>query len=132
MESPILPTPPSDYPYIIVLLVAFLSVGLIVIGFGARTYLAYRDKREAEDKAYRDDQIKRQTEHWEKESAARDAFRVAFEARQDKRFDKIESDTSTFFRDLEAELSALKGENSALRQDFAGLKKDFEHFQKGK
>ena len=132
MESPLLPTPPQDYPYIIVLLVAFLSVGLAVIGFGARTYLSYRDKRESEDKAYRDEQLKRQTEHWEKESAARDAFRVAFESRQDKRFDKIEADTATFFRDLEAEFSSLKGENSALRQELAGLKKDFEHFQKGK
>lgn len=132
MESPLLPQPPVGSPYILELLVGLLSLCAIVAGYLYREHNIYRNAREKTDRADRDEQIKLQTEHWEKESAARDAFRVAFEARQDKRFDKIEADTSTFFRDLEAEFSTLKGEYSALRQDFAGLKKDFEHLQKGK
>lgn len=91
MESPLLPSPPADYGYLVPLLVGLLSLGLLVIGYGVRQYIGYRDTREAEDHKYRDEQVARQEAHWKAESEARNAFRAAFEQRSIADFAELES-----------------------------------------
>ncbi len=116
MEIPTIPQAPADYGYLVTVLVAFLSLGSVLAILGVRNYLAYRDRREADDKAYRDEQTKLQQAQWERESAARDAFRKSFEERQDKRFDTLESDAEAFSGEIQGILKAQQEQISQLKQ----------------
>lgn len=115
MEIPTIPQAPSDYGYLVTVLVAFLSLGIVCAILGVRGYISYRDKREADDKAYRDEQIRLQQEQWKRESEARDAFRRSFEERQDKRFDTLESDADAFHDEIQAILKTQQDQISQLK-----------------
>ena len=115
MEIPTLPQAPADYGYLVTVLAALLSMGIIGVVIGIRSYLSYRDRREAEDKAYRDEQIKLQQAQWQRESEARDAFRRSFEERQDKRFDQLESDADAFHDEIQAILKTQQDQITQLK-----------------
>lgn len=121
MESPILPTPPTGTPYIIEFLVGLLSLCLIVAGYLYRDHSKYRDKREADDKAYREQQLAEQKLHWKEESEARNRFRSAFEQNTTERFEQLERDARDYNGQLRAIIDAQQAQIHALGKELDRL-----------
>jgi hypothetical protein len=121
MEIPALPQPPSG-DYSLQILATLGTILLLSIGFGIREYLRYRDKRESEDKEFRDKQIALQQAQYDKESDKRDKFRAAFEATTNERFDEIGTDAKTFANEIRDIIKAQQDQISALKLELAELK----------
>jgi hypothetical protein len=131
-QLPQLPVPPADYGYLVALLVALLSLGVVFAAIGLRGYVKYRDRRDAEDRqyrdkreagdrAFRDEQFKLQQQQWQRESEAREKFRASFDKRNEARFDKLEGDAETFYSKIQEIMDAQQGQIEKLRSDLDRL-----------
>lgn len=121
MESPILPTPPTGTPYIVEFLVGLLSLCLVVAGYLYRDHSKYRDKREADDKAYREKQLADQQEHWKQETDARNKFRAAFEQNTNDKFGELERDAKAFHDQLRTIIDQQQAQIHSLGKDLDRL-----------
>jgi len=120
MENPI-PAPPSDYGYLITFMVAILSLGTLVIGFGVREYLKYRDRRDQEDRDFRDKQVLTQEQHYKDVSESRENFRRNYEATTNERLDGFESTIKAIGTEFRAILEAQQKQINALDKELYRL-----------
>ncbi len=126
---PALPSPPNG-DYSLELLSAFGSILLIVIGFLVREYLrresaerAYREKREADDIAFRDKQLEKQEQHYKDVSASRDQFRANYDAHTNERLDGFERTIEAFHSKVLEIMDRQQGQISGIDKELHGLMK---------
>ena len=114
MEIPTLPQAPADYGYLVTLLAALLSMGIVGIVVGLRYYLAYRDRRESEDKTYRDEQTKLQQAQWDRESTSRESYRLRHEQNTNEHFAELESEAKAHHAEIRAIIAEQQAQISDL------------------
>lgn len=98
-----------------------LGVLVLVIAYlGVREWLTrrdaarYRDRKDEEDRLYRQQQSEKQEQHWKSESLGRDKFRRDYDQRLDGKFASIESSFKAFTSEVESILDEQQGQIAAL------------------
>ena len=117
----ILPAPPTGTPYIVEFLVGLLSLCLVVAGYLYRDHSKYRDRREAEDRSYREQQLAEQKQHYKDVAAARDAFRANYETNTNARLDGFDDDAKAFHSEIRSILEKQQEQIRALDRQLYGL-----------
>ena len=112
MENiPTLPAPPFDYGYAFTIL-AF--VGSVLLA--GLVYVAWHHNQ------YRNRQDEKRDEQWREAERVRVEARARLEAKFDERHDRLEKDTESFFRGVEAKIEALQAQYHRLDKYVDGLK----------
>ena len=110
-KIPTLPAPPFDYGYALTILACVGSVLLAGLVYVAWHHNSYRNKQD-----------ERRDEQWREAERVRVEARARLESKFDERHDRLERDTESFFRGVEAKIDGLQAQYHDLNNRFHGLK----------